>query len=382
MRMQTKNLLFLAFTLLLASCSTFFDKDNTPDPKPLTNITPEVQPHKLWSVRTGDGSGSEYLKMSPSLGASNLYTASVSGTVTAVDKSSGRIQWQTNTRLPITSGTGVGDGLVVVGSRKGDVFALNESDGRVAWKTNVAGEVLAKPAIASDVVVIKTIDGHVRGLASDDGHVLWTFQQVEPSFILKGSSAPLLRENRVVAGFANGNLAKLSLNDGQLYWLQTLASPEGAFAIQRMIDVDADPIMFEHHLYAATFQGKITSLDWSTGRFLWTHDISSYTGMAADTNTAYISDAKGYVWAFGADNGLVNWRQTQLEYRDVSGPATMGNYVVVGDAQGFLHWLDKRDGHFAGRIFAGSAIYSAPIVENNVLYALTNNGYLIAYTLS
>ena len=60
----------------------------------------------------------------------------------------------------------------------------------------------------------------------------------------------------------------------------------------------------------------------------------------------------------------------------------MGNYIVVGDGQGYLHWLSKSDGHIAGRVNAGNAIYAAPIVENNMLYAQTDNGNLLAYTLN
>jgi len=59
----------------------------------------------------------------------------------------------------------------------------------------------------------------------------------------------------------------------------------------------------------------------------------------------------------------------------------MGRYVVVGDAEGYLHWLGRTDGHFAAREKVGAGMYSAPIVENGVLYALTNGGTLVAYRL-
>jgi outer membrane protein assembly factor BamB len=373
---------FVFLALLLTACNGFFEKDNTPEPTPLTNFNPEIAPRQLWSTKVGAGAtGDDYLKLSPTLGQNAIYTSSSNGTITSVNKSNGRINWQTDIRLPLSSGPGVGDGIVVVGSRGGEIIAMLEGDGRQIWRTSVPGEVIAKPAIGGGNVIIKAVDGYTRALSIKDGHELWSFQQVEPNLILRGSSTPLIRDRNVIIGFANGNLAKLNLGDGQLLWIQTIATPEGAFAIQRMIDIDADPIIFEHNIYVATYQGKISSLDWASGRALWSHDISSYTGMTADDNTVYISDARGFVWAFGADSGLVNWRQNKLEYRIISAPAIMGNYVVVGDAEGYLHWLGKRDGHFAARVSIGSSIYAAPVVENNVLYALNNNGYLAAYTL-
>jgi outer membrane protein assembly factor BamB len=374
-------LLFLSI-IFLSGCNGFFDKDNTPPPRPLTHYPFEINPRFLWSVNTGSGSGGEYLKTSPAIGATDIVTASMNGVITSVNKFNGRINWRTDTRMLISAGPGIGDQLVVAASHRGDIVALSERNGRILWRTVIPGEILANPAIDRGIIIIKAIDGNLRALSTADGHEVWSFRQVEPNLILRGSSRPLIRDNNVIAGFANGNLSKLNLHDGQLLWQQAVAIPEGAFAIQRMIDIDADPTLFDHHLYAATYQGKIASLDWISGKILWNYDISSYTGMIADENTVYISDAKSFIWAFGADNGLVNWRQTALEARIVSGPASMGNYIVVGDAQGYLHWLSKQDGHLAGRIKLNSAIYASPVAENNVLYALTNKGYLVAYTYS
>jgi len=380
-----KLIKFFAFSVLapvlLTACSGLFDKDNTPEPKPLTEFRAEIKPQLIWTAKAGSGVNDEYLKIGPTLGTNAIFTSSLSGTVTSINKMTGQRNWQIETKLPVTTSPGVGNGMVVIGSRTGDVVALRETDGKIIWQTKIKGEILARPAIAGDKVVIKAVDGYTRALSALNGHELWAFQQVEPSLILRGSSAPLIASQSVLVGYANGNLAKLSLQSGQLSWMQTVAIPEGIFAIQRMIDIDADPLVYDHRIYAATYQGKIASLSWESGSILWSHDLSSYTGMTADHDAIYVSDAKSYVWGFNADSGLVNWRQTQLESRVVSGPASMGSYVVVGDGEGFLHWISKRDGHFAGRQFAGGAIYAAPIVENNVLYAVTNKGYLVAYKL-
>lgn len=174
----------------------------------------------------------------------------------------------------------------------------------------------------------------------------------------------------------------MSLSSGNMLWMQPIATPDGIFPIQRMIDIDATPIAFHQHVYAATYQGNIAALSQSSGQILWSHDISTYTGMDVDDSTVFVTDARGYVYAFDANSGLVNWRQTDLEARVVTAPAIMGSTVVVGDAQGYLHWLDRQDGHFVGRANVGSALYAAPIVQNNMLYALTTKGKVLAYRLT
>lgn len=374
-----KYLLLIVLTLLLTACG-FFDKDNTPIPAPLPEFEPEFKPRLLWSKRTGASIGNEYLRISPAISDCAIYTVNDKGIVSSFNKMNGSRNWRRFTYYSLISSPAVGEGVVVVGGLHGEVVALSETDGKILWATSVPGEVLAKPAIGRGMVIIKTVDGYLRALSLVDGHELWSLQQVEPNLILRASSAPLIYNNHIIVGFANGNLAKVNLYDGQITWQQQLASPEGSFAIQRMIDIDADPILFNQHLYAATYQGNIASLDWVSGSIIWSHTISSYTGMVASSNTIYISDANGLIWSFNAHDGLVNWRQINLRARGVTGPVMMGNYIVVGDQQGYLHWLDKEDGHFATRIKVGAKLFAAPIVENNILYAINNKGYLVAYT--
>ena len=57
-------------------------------------------------------------------------TSSTNGTVTSIQKINGRKNWQVDTRYHSYTGPGVGDGIVVVGSRNGDIVALQQADGR------------------------------------------------------------------------------------------------------------------------------------------------------------------------------------------------------------------------------------------------------------
>ena len=90
MKITIKLFLITALTTSLTACNGFFEKDNTPEPKPLTQFQPEIKPHLAWSVKTGSGADDEYLKMSPAIGENVIVTASTKGTVTSVDKFTGK----------------------------------------------------------------------------------------------------------------------------------------------------------------------------------------------------------------------------------------------------------------------------------------------------
>ena len=55
----------------------------------------------------------------------------------------------------------------------------------------------------------------------------------------------------------------------------------------------------------------------------------------------------------------------------------MGDYIVVADYKGYMHWLSKEDGKIIGRDnVAGDKVEVAPIVIDNRAYVLANNGSL------
>ncbi len=380
MKTINKVLILGCISVSLSACGSFFDKDNTPTPSPLVSFTSEANVRSLWYTNTGYGIGKEYVRLAPALDNNAIYTADVKGHVAATDKNTGRSIWESFADEGITAGVGAGNGVVVVGTHSGKVIALSELNGKPRWNTTASSEILAAPAVGNNVVVIKTIDGKVTGYSVDNGRLLWTYQQTEPNLILRGASTPLIAGNSAFVGFANGNFVKLSVDNGSLQWQKTLAVAQGAFTIQRMIDIDANPYLYGHRIYATTYQGQISALESGTGQNVWSQDMSSFTGISGDNDRAYVTDAKSHVWAFDADSGTVDWRQTKLEARVISAPVTMGNYIVVGDNEGYLHWIAKQDGHFVARVKVnGSGIIAAPIVDNGTLYVLTKDGHLAAY---
>ena len=371
-----------SFAMTLTACNGFFDKDNTPAPSPLVSFHETLHPQLVWETQVNSGLGSDYVKLVPALSNTAIFTADKNGTVTATNKTNGAALWHVSTDDTYTSGPALDDSRVYIGSRSGKVIALQQSDGKVLWTSQVSSEVLAPPAASQGIVVVKTIDGRLVGLSAQDGHLVWHYQQVEPSLILRSASAPQIENDHVIAGFANGTLAKLSLQNGSTIWQEAVAIPTGTFAIQRMIDIDADPDVLHNKIFVATYQGRISALELSSAKTLWTHDLSSFTGLTVQNDKVFVSDAKSYLWAFDANSGTVAWRQTQLESRTISAPVSMGNTIVVGDAEGYLHWLNPTDGHFEARMqLGGAGILATPAVDNGTLYVLTQDGHLAALRL-
>jgi outer membrane protein assembly factor BamB len=381
-----KSVLFfpLLFTcLFLAACSTLWERDNTPPPSPLVQFTPKIKPRQLWDTRINFGLLHEDIKFKPIIAGNDIIIANQTGTITGLNKTTGRIQWTTDVKASISGGVAADDQLIVVSTKNGNVIALSRADRRQLWKASMNSEILAAPTLSQNVVIVKSIDGKVAAFGSTTGQLLWRHQEIEPNLILRGASTPQLAPGALIVGYASGRVEKLALRDGHTMWSQTITLPEGAFAIQRMIDIDADPVVLNNQVFAASYQGRIAGLNLGSGRIFWDHEISSYAGIAADEARVYVSDAKSHIWAFDQRNGRIVWKQTQLEARKITGPVLVGPYVVVGDAEGVLHWLNTEDGNFAGRVqVSGTPILTKPAVDNKTVYAITKDGYLTAYLVN
>ena len=251
------------------------------------------------------------------------------------------------------------------------------------WQQAIGNQVLGLAAISENTIVVKTVADALIALNTSNGEIKWQYNGDAPQLVLRGGSQPIIADNAVVVGFANGKVGKFNLNNGTPLWLQSIATPNGSFPVQRMIDITASPVISSGIIYASTYQGNIAALELSTGQVVWNHKLSSYTGLALQGSKLYVTDSNSHVWSFQQDNGGVAWRQTGLQARIISAPALLNNTVVVGDGQGYVHWLQMSNGEFIAREkLSSDPIHTAPIVIGNTIYVLDIDGHLAAYRIT
>ncbi len=351
-------------------------------PAPLADFKSEADVRELWTANVGSLSGKFDARLVPVLDDNKIYVTNAEGKVQVLAADTGRTLWATATDVAVTGGTAVGEGLVVIGTRKGDVIALDAADGKPRWVGKVSSEVQAPAAIQKGVVVVQSVDGRVTGLSATDGKRLWIFDRSEPALSLRGTSAPVVAAEFVLAGFANGYVVALQLSDGKLLWEQAVALPHGRNEVERLIDVDAPPLLWGDMLFAVAYQGRVIAVDMRSGSVAWSHDVSSYTGLDADRGAVVISDEKGHVVALDQKSGASSWRQDQLHGRRLSAPVLYGKTVMVGDWDGYLHWLARDDGHFVARYRLDSTpVQVRGISDSGTLYVAARSGRLAALQL-
>lgn len=363
--------------MVLAGCSLFGDKETVLPPTELTKFKQTLDLKKVWSAKLGKGSELLRLSLMPAGDGTRVYAASVNGEVSAFDPVSGKRQWTIKLEIELSSGPGVGEGLVVVTSSDGYVVALNAADGVERWRASVLGESLAIPLISDRGIVIYTTDGRLRMLSLFDGTEAWTMEQSQPSLTLRGASTPVIVGSSVIVGFDNGRLIALSLDTGNTEWEAMLSPPTGRSDLERLADVDGRLQVVGQDIYASGYQGRVASLAAESGQVLWSREISTYVGTGADWNNVYVAADDGEIFALQRRNGDDVWRSDLMIRREPSAPTSFDLTVAIGDFEGYVHFFSNLDGHPVARVRVGKGkISGAPVVIGNRLYVQSESGAL------
>ncbi|PVZ85432.1 outer membrane protein assembly factor BamB [Serratia sp. S1B] len=392
MQLRKTLLVGLVSVALLSGCSLFGGEEDVVVMSPLPKVENQFTPTKTWSTSVGSGIGDYYSHLRPAYQDGTVYAADRRGTVKALDLADGKEKWKVdlsektnfytrNQSALLSGGLTVSGSKVYVGSEKAVVYALNTGDGQVAWQTKVAGEALSRPVVSDGLVLVHTSNGQLQALNESDGAIKWTVNLDVPSLSLRGESAPATAFGAAIVGGDNGRVSAVLMQQGQLIWQQRISQPTGATEIDRLNDVDTTPVVVENVVYALGYNGSLSALDLRSGQILWKRDMGSVNDFIVDAGRIYVVDQDDGVVALSTQGGTNLWRQSGLLHRNLTPPALINGYLVVGDAEGYLHWINTTDGRFVSQLEVDSSGFlSAPVIADGRLLIQARGGKVYAFT--
>ncbi|MDC0602431.1 outer membrane protein assembly factor BamB [Aliiglaciecola sp.] len=398
--------LVLSFVVTISGCSTmsdWFTDDEELEIRKLKPIDAKFEAKQLWSKHLTGGVDFYYSRLRPAVAYEKVFAASRQGVVAAFEQQSGTRVWQRDfatyqnegwfssignlwsdgISAKISGGVTVIYETVFFGTENGEVYALDANTGETKWQVNIKGEVIAAPAVDENIVIVNTGAGLMFALDAATGEEVWRYESDVPALSLRGISAPLAANGGAIVGTATGKLVVNIINSGQTVWEQTVSAPSGATELERIVDVDSQPIIVGPNVYVVSFDGTLASVELRTGRVIWKREYNSYRRIVVDGNSLFVTDTNSNIYSIDRRNGVELWSQNSLKQRNLTAPEVSGAYIVVGDKYGFLHWIDKQDGTIVSRLDIGGddedeGIYAAPVANGNLLYTQTREGELVA----
>lgn len=389
-----RSSLVLLCAFALGGCTTIKgwfggkkDDGKPNEPVELTDITPTVKVAKLWSANAGKGEGRLGVHQGPIVADGRVYAAAIEGGVRAFDLQTGKQAWEykpeKKSGLRLSGGPGVGDGLVVIGDLDGHVIALDAASGAEKWKARVTNEVIAAPTIGMGTVFVRSNDGRVTAFDAASGERRWFWVHDVPALTVRGNDSPVLGPGYVFVGNDDGTVSALSASDGRTVWDQAVGQSEGRTELDRMSDVDGSPVLEGTTLYATSFKNQTMAIDAPSGRPMWASDHGGAGRIGVGSDRLVITDPSGIVFGLDKAGGSALWQQPGLARRNLTGAAVQGDYAVVGDYDGYVHWLKLDNGEFAARSrVGGKALRAAPVVADGIVLVQNVDGELTAFSIA
>ena len=212
------------------------------------------------------------------------------------------------------------------------------------------------------------------------GKELWQVEQQVPRLSLRGTAVPVIAKEVAISGFDNGKVMAVSLANGDTVWDTALASPHGRTELDRLVDIDSAVRVVGDDVFATGFQGRTAMLALDSGQIWWAHDMSSYRGLCADADNLFVTESDGEVIALRERDGSEIWRNSSIRRRALTAPVETTTAVVVGDYQGYLHWLDKGTGYLVARERVSKyRVSNQPVADGDTVIVLDDGGKLAAY---
>lgn len=385
-----RNITIMATTtLLLSGCSLFSGEEDVVKMAELPEFEATYQPQIAWSENVGDGVSKYYSQLQPAIDDKVIYVAARNGEVKALDINNGNELWATdlsghesnllNRSARLSGGISLAINTLFIGTENAQVFALDAKTGEIKWLAKVTGEILAQPVYEKGLVVIHTTRGDLIALSSDTGEEVWNLSNAQPKLTLRGSATPSIAQGGVIYGRADGYVAATLLTNGQPLWQVPVARAFGATELDRLVDADMQPVILNGIVYALAYNGNLVAIDLLKGEQLWSRKYAGYRDITIAGLDIFLTDYRGYIYSVDRNDGEQRWVNKQLEYRNITGATIANDLIVIGDAEGYLHWLDRETGEFvAQQDLDSSGLYMRPIANATHLYLQTRSGKIIA----
>jgi len=388
LQMLIRVSLMMVFGLVLASCSTinevFSGKDNAYPPAELTAFTPQAALQTVWTSDHGKGSDHAFVSLYPVIYENQIISIDREGYLAAYDRYKGNRIWEKKLDKVITGGLTVADNIIFVSSDDAHLYALSATNGDELWKKRLSSISLSRTAVNDSMVFSRTIDGKLYALDKRNGEKRWIYDIDVPVLTFRGNSSPVTAGNDLVfTGFDSGKLVAIAAQSGLQVWEATVSVATGRTDIERLVDIDGDPVLIGEQVFAISMNGHVSAINVYNGQINWTRKISSFVSMGYDQRNIYITDDQDNLWAVGQANGDIVWKQDKLKHRRLTTPVILGKFILTADFEGYLHVLSTRDGEIGARIQLDTAGYLLPpLLLSEDIYVYGSGGKLNLLNLS
>ena len=370
-RALSRAMLLGGVALSMAACS-LFSSSNAPKPAPLENLTPSLQARVAWEARV------DSVKFPLTITAVNdrFVVGGSDGVISAISANDGTTLWRADIGKGLTAGVG-SDGRFAAAVTRDNELVVTEGD-KILWRKTLTTPVITAPFVAGERVFVLTLDRAVLAFDAADGRRLWELRRPGEPLTLQQAGVIGAYQNTLLVG-QGSRLAGVDPSRGLLMWEATVANPRGTNEVERLADL-VGPMARDNDVFCArAFQSAVACVNAERGNAIWSRNNAGLRGVGGDATIVVGGDASDRLTAWGTRTGDVVWTADQFQNRKLSAPLVTAKSVIVGDSEGYVHFLSKDKGQTVQRLQTDSSgIAAAPVQLGGTVLVATRSGRLFA----
>lgn len=270
------------------------------------------------------------------------------------------------------------------------IKAFNIEDGSLQWSVKLTSTARSKPYVYKNIVLVQTVDNKLMALDSETGKVRWSHYGVPNDANIVNSITPIVKDDKVFVNYSSREIFALNINNGSEVWSYKIK--QDLFSKKSLSDfTNADPQIFIDHtigaLIATSSHGDLVALKIKDGELIFNKKLGINNAAIGCGSYVYYTSNPNVLSAVSKKTGDNVWIVNLLEasqYKDE--PKLYWSAPVLIDSQVFIHnsfgegmFFSAQTGAYISTIDVISDSTAQPIVANNKLYLMNNDGGIGVY---
>ena len=271
-------------------------------------INKGIKSNLVWSKSTNSGikGNTSYLQQRKI--GTTIFSIDSDGLLTAISSFDGDILWQVPTNQNVSSGLSVINDMICIGTmdakllcydmesltnnthvplisgiKNATSFSKYQADIDIDLITELSSSILA----VNNLFLLKLDNDDLYLIDPETERVVWKSQSVNIPLRTKGSSMPLIYNDRVYIARDNGSISSYNQINGTLEWFTIISSRSGRNDLESQRDAEMDIVINNNKIYYGHYQGNISSLDLLSGNIIWSSPFSFINNIKISDNSIY-----------------------------------------------------------------------------------------------
>ncbi|WP_425090547.1 PQQ-binding-like beta-propeller repeat protein [Tropicimonas sp. S265A] len=356
-----------------------------------------TNPQRIWSADIGAGSDRKRrITATPVAADGRIFTLDALARVSAVS-TSGAVLWTRDLTPPREQseeasggGLAVVDGTLYVTSAFGFLTAFDAATGDIRWQQKLDAAATAPPTVSGGIAYLVGRDSVAWAIDTRNGRVLWSLPGTPSGTGYVGGGAPALTDRLAILPFPSAEITGVLRQSGIGVWGGAVSGQRLGRAYAAFSDITGDPVIVGNTIYAGNASGRTAAINAANGDRIWTADEGATSPVWPVGNTLFLVSDLNELVRLDSRTGEVVWAVPLPKFVDEKvrrrksiyahyGPVLAGGRLWVASNDEVLRGFSPSSGALTAQIELPGGAASAPIVVNQTLYVVSQDGELHAY---